>query len=40
MNSGDDFIVQGNALIVAHNSSSEFKLKYPMINHAYKNSIE
>jgi hypothetical protein len=37
---GEDFIVQGNAVIVAHNSSSEFKLKYPLINHAYTCSIE
>lgn len=37
---GEDFVVQGNALIVAHNSSSEFKLKYPLINHAYTCSIE
>lgn len=39
-NASEDFIVQGNALIIAHNSSSEFKLKYCLINHAYTCSIE
>lgn len=29
----DDLVIQGNALLVAHNSSTEFKLKYAMINH-------
>ena len=29
----DESLIQGNALIIAHNSSTEFKLKYALINH-------
>jgi hypothetical protein len=36
----DEFCVQGNAMLIAHNSSSEFKLKYALINHNYSSSIE
>lgn len=32
--------VRGNALVVAHNSSSEMKLKYPLISMSYSCSIE
>ena len=31
---------RGNALIIAHNSSTEFKLKYPLIAHSYSGPIE
>lgn len=32
--------VRGNALIIAHNSSTELKLKYPLISKSYSCSIE
>lgn len=31
---------RGNALVVAHNSATEFKLKYALINHTYSASVE
>jgi hypothetical protein len=36
----EDHIVQGNCLIVANNASSEFKLKYSLINHSHGQPIE
>jgi len=32
--------VRGNALLIAHNSSTELKLKYPLISKSYSCSIE
>lgn len=37
---GAEGVARGTALIIAHNSSTEFKLKYPLINHVYSSSVE
>lgn len=38
--SGSELHVTGNALAVAENSRSSFKLKYPLINHRFSCAIE
>lgn len=37
---GEDHIVQGNCLIISNCASSEFKLKYSLINHSHGAPIE
>lgn len=37
---GGEGVARGNALIIAHNSSTEFKLKYPLISDAHDGPLE
>lgn len=40
LNGAGEGAARGNALIIAHNSSTDFKLKYPLIAHSYSSSLE